>query len=102
MHGWAISEQVGHRKPEPEIFQAAANTVNASLRGAWMIGHSANADIAGAHRLGIASVWLSAGQPWNELSYHPTHIADDIASAIRHVTTADSKPHILNSSDAVV
>lgn len=38
--GWVISEEVGSRKPEPEIFEAAAATVRMSLRDAWMIGET--------------------------------------------------------------
>ncbi|WP_229852315.1 HAD family hydrolase [Streptomyces albospinus] len=32
VQGWVISEDVGHKKPEPEIFQAAAATVSPPCR----------------------------------------------------------------------
>ncbi|MFG2632040.1 HAD family hydrolase [Streptomyces sp. NPDC048473] len=84
VHGWVISETVGHKKPEPEIFQAAAATVSIPLPGAWVIGDSPHADIAGAETLGLRSVWVTDGQPWTQDSYRPTHVADDVASAISH------------------
>ncbi|MEU6184302.1 HAD family hydrolase [Streptomyces coeruleorubidus] len=84
VHGWVISEGVGHKKPEPEIFQAAAATVSVPLPGAWVIGDSPHADIAGASTLGLRSVWVTDGRVWTEDSYRPTHIADDVASAINH------------------
>ena len=33
VHGWVISEAAGHRKPEPEIFHAAAAVAGAPLDG---------------------------------------------------------------------
>ncbi|MFE9442099.1 HAD family hydrolase [Streptomyces sp. NPDC006602] len=82
VQGWVVSEHIGHKKPEAEIFQAAAATVDASLAGAWVIGDSPHADIAGANALGLRSVWVTDGRPWIEGSYRPTHVADDVASAI--------------------
>ncbi|WUV91168.1 HAD hydrolase-like protein [Streptomyces canus] len=58
-----ISEAAGHRKPEPEIFHAAAAVAGAALDGSWMIGDSAPADIRGALGVGARSVWVSAGRP---------------------------------------
>ena len=86
VHGWVISESVGHKKPAPEIFHAAAAVVGASLHGAWMIGDSAPADIRGAAGVGARSVWVSNGRPWAESAFRPTYIATDAACAVRHVT----------------
>jgi putative hydrolase of the HAD superfamily len=88
VHGWAVSEEVGYKKPEPEIFRAAAAGVEGSLVGAWMIGDSPHADIAGANTLGLRSVWVSAGRPWTQDSYRPTHVAEDVAAAINCVINA--------------
>ncbi|MFF8957679.1 HAD family hydrolase [Streptomyces sp. NPDC014894] len=85
VHGWVVSEAVGHKKPDPRIFLAAAETIGASFDGAWVIGDSAHADIAGAHRLGVRSVWVADGRPWPAADYRPTRIAADTASAITGV-----------------
>jgi putative hydrolase of the HAD superfamily len=85
VHSWVISEAVGCRKPDPEIFRAAADTVGASLDGAWMIGDSPHADVRGALTVGVHSLWVSDGRPWTETAYRPTHIAADTASALDHV-----------------
>ncbi|MDF3147700.1 MULTISPECIES: HAD family hydrolase [unclassified Streptomyces] len=84
VQGWVVSEAVGHKKPEPEIFQAAAAAVGVALPGAWVIGDSPHADIAGADALGLRSVWVTDGRPWTQGSYEPTHTAHDVASAIDH------------------
>jgi len=83
-----VSEGVGSRKPEPEIFHAAAEAVGESLEGAWMIGDRDDADILGAHRLGLRSVWLHLGREWAQSEYAPTHTADTVAEAIKHAANA--------------
>lgn len=88
VHGWVVSEAVGHKKPAPEIFRAAAATVGAPLRGAWVVGDSPQADIAGAHRLGLRSVWVSGGRPWPGMPFAPTRIAHDAATAITRILDA--------------
>jgi putative hydrolase of the HAD superfamily len=85
IHGWVISEAIGYKKPAPQIFHAAAAAVGASLDDAWMIGDSPHADISGAMGLDTRSVWVSGGRPWTEVTYRPTHVADDAASAINYV-----------------
>jgi putative hydrolase of the HAD superfamily len=92
VQGWVVSEGVGHKKPAPEIFQAAAALVGLALPGAWVIGDSPHADIAGADTLGLRSVWVSDGRVWTEDSYRPTHVADDVASAIDHVISRRPSP----------
>jgi putative hydrolase of the HAD superfamily len=85
--GWVVSEAAGHRKPEPGIFHAAASLVGRPLDGAWMIGDSAHADIGGAAALGLRSVWISNGRPWNHPGPEPTAVEPDAVSAIRRVVT---------------
>lgn len=82
---WVISEAVGVKKPDPEIFHAVTRRTGRSLEGAWMIGDSASADIGGANGISIDSVWLHRGRRWIEDQYQPTFIADDCVEAIDHV-----------------
>ncbi len=79
--GWAISDLVGHRKPHPAIFRAAAQRCGRPLAGAWMVGDHGPADIAGASALGLRSVWLRRGRRWPFQAYSPTHVADSFAEA---------------------
>ncbi|WP_371581794.1 HAD family hydrolase [Streptomyces sp. NBC_01314] len=91
VQGWVVSEAVGSAKPEPGIFHAAAATVALPLPGAWVVGDSPPADIAGADALGLRSVWVANGRAWHEASYRPTHIAADITLAIDHVMSATNR-----------
>lgn len=79
--GWAISEIVGSRKPEPGIFRAAAEACDSTLEGGWMIGDSAKADIGGAVACGLSSVWISRGRGWVD-AYRPDAVADSAAEAV--------------------
>jgi HAD superfamily hydrolase (TIGR01549 family) len=83
--GCAISEVVGARKPEPEIFHAAAELCGCVLDGAWVIGDSARADIAGAVACGLRSIWISRGRRWEVADYRPDRIADSVPEAVRYL-----------------
>lgn len=82
---WVISEAVGVKKPDPEIFRAAARLTGRSLDAAWMVGDSATADIGGANKVLIDSVWLHRGRCWAEDHYQPTIVANDCVEAIDYV-----------------
>jgi putative hydrolase of the HAD superfamily len=85
--GWVISEGVGLRKPDPEIFRFAAARAGQPLDGAWMIGDSAEADISGARDAGLPGVWLHRGRPWPLTAFQPGHTADSFPSAVTIVLT---------------
>ena len=54
----AISADLGIRKPNPDIFLHALNSLHVSPEEAVMIGDSLRGDIAGAKRLDILSIWM--------------------------------------------
>ncbi|MGO3148142.1 MAG: HAD family hydrolase [Leucobacter sp.] len=80
-----ISETVGVKKPEPRIFQIAADRLQTVLDGAWMIGDHPNADIGGAQAIGLNTAWVSRGDLWAEHSFSPTLIAPTSAEAINEI-----------------
>ena len=60
-----ISEEVGVRKPDGRIFEAAAATVGRDLaQGGWMIGDNAELDVVGGRQSGLRTIWISHGRPW--------------------------------------
>jgi FMN phosphatase YigB (HAD superfamily) len=88
--GWAISGVVGIRKPDIGLFQAAADACHGRLRDAWMVGDSAEADIAGASTSGMSSVWISRGRAWRDATYSPTLVAASVAEAASEILVRDS------------
>lgn len=82
---WVISEEAGVSKPNPRIFELAAQRARMPLRGAWLIGDGPESDIGGAAALGLPSVWLHRGRSWLETRYAPTRTADGLLPAIAAV-----------------
>lgn len=54
----AISADLGIRKPNPDIFFHALNSLQVSPEEAVMVGDSLRGDIAGANRTHILSIWM--------------------------------------------
>jgi FMN phosphatase YigB (HAD superfamily) len=79
--GWAVSGEIGVRKPDRRIFEVAAERCGAALESGWMVGDSGPADMAGARNAGLRSVWLHRGRQWSD-GDPPDHVADDLLSAI--------------------
>ena len=89
---WVVSQEVDCRKPNPRIFEIAAERVRMRLRGAWMIGDGPEADIGGATTIGIPSVWIHRGRRWTERRFGPTRVAEGAIQAVAEVLAADP-PH---------
>jgi FMN hydrolase / 5-amino-6-(5-phospho-D-ribitylamino)uracil phosphatase len=54
--GWAFSDEVGHYKPEPQIFEAALRALGARPEEAVHVGDLRRTDVAGAAALGMGTV----------------------------------------------
>lgn len=83
--GWVVSEDVGVAKPNPRIFALAAERARMRLHGAWVVGPSPEADIAGAAATGLRSVWLHRGRRWTEPRFAPTRTAESLIPAVAAV-----------------
>ncbi len=54
--GWAFSDEVGHYKPSPQIFEAALDALGARPAEAMHVGDLRRTDVAGARGIGMRSV----------------------------------------------
>ncbi|MFG1949555.1 HAD family hydrolase [Micromonospora sp. NPDC048830] len=79
---WAVSGELGIRKPARGLFEAAARGCGVRLDdGGWVIGDSPTLDVAGGRAAGLSTVWISRGQAWpGELS-PPDHVCAEVESA---------------------
>jgi len=68
-----ISEEVDFEKPCPGIFEAALATLGVRAEDAVMVGNRIDADIAGANRAGMKSVWFR----WNNRYSDTIHGAEE-------------------------
>jgi putative hydrolase of the HAD superfamily len=78
--GAVISGDVGVKKPDPRIFEAAYALADEDGI-AWMVGDNASADISGARALGWETAWVSHEQVWQE-AWTPTVTARKPADAL--------------------
>ena len=67
-----VSESVGLRKPKPEIFALALETLGLSPSEAWFVGDHPEADIIGAKRAGLTGVWITGFHPWPDGQPEPS------------------------------
>jgi FMN phosphatase YigB (HAD superfamily) len=75
----AVSAEVGVAKPDRRMFEAAAQRCGALLAdGGWMVGDCADRDIAGAQAVGLRTVWLRRGRPWDPAVTAPDAIVDQV------------------------
>ena len=59
-----ISEAEGLRKPDPTLFQRAADRLSVRPSECIFVGDSPEADIGGAKRAGMKAVWFRNGTDW--------------------------------------
>ncbi|MDI2034893.1 HAD family hydrolase [Paenarthrobacter nitroguajacolicus] len=82
-----ISEAVGVKKPDAEIFHLAANSLGESVNMGWMIGDHPTADIVGGRGAGLKTGWISRGETWPEGITAPNLAAPTVAEAINAALT---------------
>lgn len=65
-----VSEEVGVRKPEAEIFRIAADRLRIAPARSWFIGDNPAVDIVGARDAGFRAIWLRGTLPWPDGQPH--------------------------------
>ncbi len=75
-----VSEALGVSKPEAGIFREAARRCDSELEG-WMVGDSPSADIDGAARCGLHTIWLSRRRAWPSTTSPPDVTVASVSDA---------------------
>jgi putative hydrolase of the HAD superfamily len=83
--GICVSADVGVDKPDPKIFDLTAARCGAPLDG-WMVGDSADTDIAGGRAAGLRTAWLQHGREWERSDLAPDAVVATIHDAARLIT----------------
>jgi len=68
-----ISEDVGLRKPDPQIFQLAAERLGVAPASCIFVGDNPAADVRGAEASGMTGVFYSAGTSWPDTLPFPMY-----------------------------
>lgn len=75
-----VSDEVGWRKPKPDIFTAAFRRTGADPEGTLFVGDRADIDVVGAHGVGMDAAWLNpAGAPAPPGTPRPRYVIRDLA-----------------------
>ena len=85
-----VSEVVGAAKPDPVIFETAAELCEIPLEG-WMTGDSAAADIAGGRGVGLRTIWIARGRTWASPDPAPDAVVSTVPQAIKVILESDSR-----------
>jgi putative hydrolase of the HAD superfamily len=65
MSAIVVSEELGIKKPDPQIFQTALNQLAVAASEAVFIGDNPILDVAGARSAGMRAIWLNSdGRDW--------------------------------------
>ena len=86
-----ISEEVGIEKPDKQVFQVALDKLGVEAENAVMVGNRIDADIVGANRIGMKSVWFR----WNDRYEETIGSEDEKPSFI--IKSLSELPGILSS-----
>jgi len=83
---WCVSDEVGIRKPDPEIFRLAVARCGGSPDGGgWMVGDNLVLDIAGGQAAGLRTIWLQPRrrpESWSFVGPAPEFTVDSVAEAV--------------------
>jgi putative hydrolase of the HAD superfamily len=74
-----ISGEVNKRKPSPEIFQIALKKLDISPENAVFVGDTADADVAGAHAVGMKAVYIKRRVEQTLEMFSPDVIIESLA-----------------------
>jgi len=86
--GYCISDEIGVAKPDREIFEEAVRRcrgASASAGPVWMVGDTAEVDIAGGLNAGMRTIWIRRNREWPLEEYAPELVADDISVVVDYV-----------------
>ncbi|WP_256838933.1 HAD family hydrolase [Ornithinimicrobium faecis] len=85
--GCVVSGEIGVRKPDPRIFEIAAERAGTNLDGqVWVIGDDPVADIGGGHGINARTIWVNRSHKhWPSGHLEPQAHFDDPVRAIEHV-----------------
>ncbi len=85
-----VSDEVGWRKPHPEIFSRALARLGVAPADALFVGDRADIDVVGAQRMGMPSVWVNrGGQALPAGIPPPDYEVRDLAELARILEVAD-------------
>ena len=77
-----LSEEYGIRKPDPRVFQYAAQLLEVETSECLFVGDSFATDIMGAKSAGMLACWLKRGKPINETNTTADFVINELSQIL--------------------
>lgn len=77
-----VSESVGIRKPEPEIFQLALSELQLEAQDVWFVGDNPATDMLGAYQMRMTTVWKYGHHDWQDQSFQADYRVNHISEIL--------------------
>lgn len=81
-----ISDEVGVRKPNSDVFNIALSKIGSKKETTLYVGDNPVNDIKGAIYARLIPIWLSNGKTWDEDTFFPRCIINSLAELILMLT----------------
>ena len=77
-----FGQRYGLQKPDPRLFEIALQRAGCCAQQAVHVGDSIEADVLGARRAGIASIWLNRQSLRNDTGAEPDYEITSLAELL--------------------
>lgn len=73
-----VSERVGVRKPNRQIFEKALDALGIALENTWFVGDHPLNDMLGARSMGMKGIWMIGSHEWPDEHPHPDYQIENL------------------------
>lgn len=77
-----VSETVGIKKPDTEIYKIALTELNQSAKDVWFVGDNPATDLLGAYKMDMTTVWIRGHHDWGNQPFQPDYTVDNISDML--------------------
>jgi len=77
-----VSETVGIKKPNLEIYKIALAEIKQSPSDVWFVGDNPATDLLGAYHMGMTTVWIQGHHDWTDTTFQPDYTVANISEML--------------------
>ncbi len=77
-----VSETVGIKKPDTEVYKIALTELNQSTHDVWFVGDNPATDLLGAYKMDMTTVWIRGHHDWGNQPFQPDYTVDNISELL--------------------
>jgi putative hydrolase of the HAD superfamily len=82
-----ISDSVGVKKPDPQIFDIALSNLKGNASESLFIGDHQVNDYLGASKASLIAVWFQNDQTWQQLRVKPKYVVNKLSQVVELATS---------------